>query len=146
MNIRKAVLADKDFVVSANNNVNNLSGISSISKLDENFEKDILSENPKAYCYIVEQSNRQIGMFLYAYTYWANKGQGVYLSNVYVAPENRKQGVLKNILNFLENLDDVNFITMLVGNDNENMTNVITHYGAENIHMDTFYLKSGGYK
>lgn len=141
MNIRNATIEDKDFVVSSNDYVNQISGIKTQSQLSVNFEKDILSENPKAFCLIVEENKEQIAFCLYSYLYWANKGQGVYLSNVFVKPEHRKKGVLKEILSYIKNLDNVNFITMLVGNENESMQKTIMSYGAEDIDMKTFYLR-----
>lgn len=141
MVIRKATIKDKDFVISSNDFVNQVSGIKTQSQLSFNFENDILSDNPKAYCLIVEENRTQIAFCLYSSVYWANKGQGVYLSNVFVTPEHRKKGILKEILSYIKNLDNVNFITMLVGNENENMQKTIQNYGAEDIDMKTFYLK-----
>lgn len=141
MNIRNATIEDKDFVVSSNDYVNQISGIKTQSQLSVNFEKDILSDNPKGFCLIVEENKEQIAFCLYSYLYWANKGQGVYLSNVFVKPEHRKKGILKEILSYIKNLDNVNFITMLVGGENESMQKTIMSYGAEDIDMKTFYLK-----
>ena len=141
MNIRNATIDDKEFVLSSNDYVNQISGIKTKSQLSINFEKDILSDKPKAFCLIVEENKEQIAFFLYSYVYWANKGQGVYLSNVFVKTEHRKKGILKEILSYIKNLDNVNFITMLVGNENESMQKTITTYGAEDIDMKTFYLK-----
>ena len=100
---------------------------------DENLRNFVLN--------IYEENKEQIAFCLYSYVYWANKGQGVYLSNVFVKPEHRKKGILKEILSYIKNLDNVNFITMLVGNENESMQKTITTYGAEDIDMKTFYLK-----
>ena len=141
MIIRNATIKDKDFVVSSNDNVNQVSGIKTQSRLTMNFEKDFLSDNPKAFCLIVEENKEQIAYCLYSYVYWANKGQGVYLSNVFVKPEHRKKGVLREILSHIKKLNDVNFITMLVGNENDGMQKTIANYGAEDIDMKTFYLK-----
>ena len=141
MIIRNATIKDKDFVVSSNDNVNQASGIKTQSRLTMNFEKDFLSDNPKAFCLIVEENKEQIAYCLYSYVYWANKGQGVYLSNVFVKPEHRKKGVLREILSHIKKLNDVNFITMLVGNENDSMQKTIVNYGAEDIDMKTFYLK-----
>lgn len=141
MNIRNANIEDKDFVIYSNDYVNQVSGIKTQSQLSINFEKDILSDNPKAFCLIAEENKEQIAFCLYSYVYWANKGQGVYLSNVFVKPEHRNKGVFRKILSHIKNLNDVNFITMLVGNENESMQKTISNYGAEDIDMKTFYLK-----
>lgn len=45
--IRKVTIDDKEFVVSSNDYVNQVSGIKTQSQLADNFEKDILSDNPK---------------------------------------------------------------------------------------------------
>ena len=141
MIIRNATVNDKEFVISSNDYVNQVSGIKTQSQLSVNFENDILSDNPKAFCLIVEENKEQIAFCLYSYVYWANKGQGVYLSNVFVKPEHRNKGILKEILSHIKHLNNVNFITMLVGNENESMQKTIANYGAEDIDMKTFYLK-----
>ena len=141
MKVRNATIEDMDFVVSSNDYVNQVSGIKTQSQLSINFEKDILCEYPKAFCLIVEENKEQIAFCLYSYVYWANKGQGAYLSNVFVKPEHRKKGILKEILLYIKSLNNVNFITMLVGNENGSMQKTISTYGAEDIDMKTFYLK-----
>ena len=116
LKFRKATKEDKAFIVDANNSINKLSGVKNKSRLSENFEKDFLENNPKAFCLIVEDENEKIAFCIYSHTYWATQGSGVYLSNVYVEPKHRRKGVLKAIINHLKNMDDVNFITMLLGN------------------------------
>lgn len=142
MIIRNATIRDKEFVVLSNDYVNQISGINTQSQLSFNFEKDILGDMPKAFCLIAEENNEQIAFCLYSYVYWANKGQGVYLANVFVKHEHRNKGVLKELLSSIKKLDNVNFITMLIGNENESMQKIVQHYGFEDIDMKTFYCKN----
>lgn len=141
--IRKARKEDKQFIVDANMKVNIVSGLKAESKLEVNFERDALSKNPKIKCFVIEENKKLIGFFGYSYTYWLNKGQGVYLSNVYIDPEYRHRGILREVLEFIKtNEKDVNFITGLVGNENPIMQNAFVKYGAEDIDMKTYYLKT----
>lgn len=141
--IRKARKEDKQFIVDANMKVNIVSGLKAESKLEVNFERDALSKNPKIKCFVIEENKKLIGFFGYCYTYWLNKGQGVYLSNVYIDPEYRHRGILREVLEFIKtNEKDINFITGLVGNENPIMQNAFVKYGAEDIDMKTYYMKT----
>ena len=141
MKIRKAKIEDKNFVINANDRVNQVSGITSKSKLSENFEKDFFGRNPKAYCIIAEEKGKQIGFLLYSYVYWANKGRGLYLSNAFVDPDYRGKGVLNKLMGYVKKTRGVSFSTMIVGNENKNIQEILSHYGAEDIEMKTYYLK-----
>ena len=141
MIIRNATINDKDYIVSRNDIINGFSGISSKSKISLNFENDFFGEKPKAYALIVEENEQVIAYAIYSFIYWSTQGQGVYLSNVYVEEGYRRKGVLKLILENLKNLENINFITMLIGDENLSMQKTISDYGAKEIKMKTFYLK-----
>ena len=73
-------------------------------------------------CIIAEENNEVVGFVLYSYIYWANCGRGIYLSQAYVKEDYRKKGILKLLLNELEEKErNCNFITDYVGNENEVM-------------------------
>lgn len=141
MIIRNATKNDKDYIVSRNDIVNGVSGISSKGKLSLNFEKDFFGENPKAHALVVEENGEIIAYAIYSFIYWSTQGQGAYLSNVYVEEHYRKKGVFKAILEKLKSFEDINFITMLIGDENESMQKTISNYGAKDVKMKMFYLK-----
>ena len=57
MLIRPATIKDKPFVISSNNEINQVSGLTAKSQLSYNYEEDILNQNPKAFCLIAEENN-----------------------------------------------------------------------------------------
>lgn len=142
MNIRKAKRKDKVFILDANVKVNLASGLSADSSLSKNFEKDLFGRNKKFKCFIIEEEGKPVAFFGYAYTYWLNKGQGVYLSNIYVTSEYRRHGLLKEAINFIKvNEKDVSFITVLVGDENQVMQKAIAKCGGADVDMKTYYIK-----
>ena len=142
MNIsfRKAELKDKEFILNANKEINILSGLND-STLDSNIDKDLFEDN---ICKVIiaEVDNNVVGFVLYSYIYWANCGKGVYLSQVYVKKEYRKQGILKALLDELESREkDCNFITNLIGNENEVMMQSFEKLNFKSSDLIIYYRK-----
>lgn len=140
MNIsfRNAKVEDKDFILNANKEINILSGLND-STLDNNIDKDLF-ENKICKVIIAEISNNSVGFILYSYIYWANRGKGIYISQAYVKSEYRKQGILKMLLNELEEREkDCNFITNLVGNENEVMMKSLQKLNFKSSDLITYY-------
>ena len=141
MLIENAKKEDKDFIIFANKEINIASGLKE-TFINENIDKDILCDNPKCECLIVRDNNEQVAMCLYSKIYWANQGQGVYLSQVYVKPEYRKQGIFKMIINnILDNDSSIKFITCLVGNENEDMQASMNKTGWKTADLKSYYFK-----
>ena len=77
---------------------------------------------------------------MYSYVYWANCGKGIYLSQAYIKSEFRGQGVFKELLKELERTEkECNFITDLVGVDNEVMKNTLNKIKFETSNLITYY-------
>ena len=142
MNIkfRNAELNDKEFIINANREINILSGLND-STFDNNIDKDLF-EDKICKVIIAEVDNNVAGFVLYSYIYWANCGKGIYLSQAYVKCEYRKQGILKMLLHELELREkECNFITNLVGTENEVMINSLNKLGFKSSDLVTFYRK-----
>ena len=142
MNIsfREAELKDKQFILDANKEINVLSGLDD-STFDNNIDKDLFEEN-RCKVIIVEVDNNVAGFVLYSYIYWANCGNGIYLSQAYVKSEYRKQGVLKELLQELESREkECKFITNLVGNENEVMREALNKLSFNSCDLITYYRK-----
>lgn len=142
MNIkfREAELNDKEFILNANKEINILSGLND-STFDSNIDNDLFKEKI-CKAIIAEVDNNVAGFVLYSYIYWANCGKGIYLSQAYVKSEYRKQGILKMLLKELESIEkDCNFITNLVGTENEVMINSLNKLGFKSSDLITFYRK-----
>ncbi len=141
MEIREANILDKDFIVKGNQEICNISGVKKPSKLAENFEKDLFCENPKFNCFVLEENNEQIAFCLYSFVYWADTGLGIYISNIYVAPEHRRKGCVSIIFNYLkEKHPDALFFTALVGKQNYAMQSAFNKIKAVYENMITYSI------
>lgn len=140
MNIsfRNAKIEDKDFILDANKEINILSGLND-STFNHNIDKDLF-EDKICKVIIAEVNNNVAGFVLYSYIYWANCGKGIYLSQAYVKGEYRKQGILKMLLQELEEQEkECKFITNLVGNENEVMMKSLQKLNFESSDLITYY-------
>lgn len=140
INFRSAELKDKEFILNANREINILSGLND-STFDNNIDKDLF-EDKICKVIIAEIDNSVAGFVLYSYIYWANCGKGIYLSQAYVKNEYRKQGILKMLLEELELREpECNFITNLVGNENEVMMKSLNRLNFKSSDLITYYRK-----
>ena len=138
MTFRNAELKDKEFILNANKEINILSGLKD-STFEERIDNDLF-EDKICKSIIAEIDGKTAGMILYSYVYWANCGKGIYLSQAYVKSEYRGQGVYKKLLKEVEkNENDCNFITDLVGVDNEVMQNTLNKLKFESSDLITYY-------
>lgn len=138
INFREVELKDKEFILNANKEINILSGLND-STFENNIDKDLF-EDKICKVIIAENDNDTIGFVLYSYIYWANCGKGIYLSQVYVKEKYRKKGIFKMLLYELKSKEkDCNFITNLVGNENEVMLNSMNKLGFKSSDLITFY-------
>ncbi len=138
INFRNAEVDDKEFILNANKEINILSGLND-STFDSNIDKDLFKEKT-CKAIIAEVDNNAAGFVLYSYIYWANCGKGIYLSQAYVKSEYRKQGIIKMLLHELESREkECNFITNLVGTENEVMINSLNKLGFKSSDLITYY-------
>ena len=143
MNItfRDVELRDKEFILKANKEINDLSGLDD-STFDKNIDKDLF-EDKTCKVIVAEIDNNIEGFVLYSYIYWANCGKGIYLSQAYVGSEYRKQGILKRLLQELETREkECNFITNLVGAENEVMMKSLNKLNFKSSDLITYYRKT----
>lgn len=138
MIFRNAELKDKEFILNANKEMNILSGLND-STFETRIDKDLF-EDKICKSIIAEIDGKTVGMILYSYVYWANCGKGIYLSQAYVTNEYRGQGIYKQLLKELERTEnDCNFITDLVGVENEVMKNTLNKLNFETSDLITYY-------
>lgn len=135
---RDAEIKDREFILNANREINELSGLNDSSF--ENRIDDDLFKNKVFKSIVVEINNDLVGFVLYSYVYWANCGKGIYLSQAYVKSEYRGQGIYKNLIKELEKKEnDCNFITDLVGTNNVVMKNVLDKLEFKSSNLVTYY-------
>lgn len=138
MNFREAQPKDREFILNANKEINVLSGLND-STLDKRIDEDLFN-NKVCKSIIAEIDDEVVGMILYSYIYWANCGKGIYISQAYVKKEARGQGIYKDMLKFLEEKEPgCNFITDLVGPENERMQQAMERLEFEFSELITYY-------
>ncbi len=138
MIFRKAELKDREFILNVNEEINLLSGLND-STFEARIDKDLF-EDKICKSIIAEIDGKIVGMILYSYAYWANCGKGIYLSQAYVRSEFRGKGLFKTLLKELEKIEkECNFITNLVGVENDVMKNTLNKLEFETSDLITYY-------
>lgn len=138
MKFRDAELKDKEFILNANKEINVLSGLND-STFERRIDKDLF-EDKICKSIIAEIDGKIAGMILYSYVYWANCGKGIYLSQAYVKSEYRGQGIYKKLLLELEKREnECNFITDLVGTENDVMQKTLNKLKFKSSDLITYY-------
>lgn len=138
MIFREAEIKDKKFILNANREINVLSGLND-STFEKRIDKDLF-ENKLCKSIVAEIDSEIVGFVLYSYVYWANCGKGIYLSQAYVKSEFRGQGIYKRLLTELEIKEsECNFITDLVGTENEIMKKALNKLNFESSNLITYY-------
>lgn len=135
---REAELKDKDFIINAHEEINNLSGLND-SSFKKRIDKDLFKD--KIFKSIIAEINGNIvGMILYSYVYWANCGRGIYLSQAYVKSEYRGKGIYKQLIKELEKKEDeCNFITGLIWPENKIMKITLEKMNFKTSELNTYY-------
>jgi GNAT superfamily N-acetyltransferase len=138
MTFRNAELKDKEFILNAHKEINILSDLKD-STFENRIDKELF-EDKICKIIIAELDDKRVGFVLYSYIYWANCGKGIYLSQAYVRSEYRGQGIFRKLLKELENCEnDCNFITNLVGLENEGMKNTLNRLDFSTSDLTTYY-------
>ncbi len=138
--ITKAKQEDKDFIIKANNEINVASNLHDTT-LSNNIDNDLFGKNKKCFCLIAKENNRYVGMCLYSNIYWANLGQGIYLSQVYIEPIYRQMGFLKMFIDEIKDRNsEAKFITCLVGEENDRMAKSFDKIGGKKLDLGAYYI------
>ena len=81
-------------------------------------------------------------MILYSYFYWASDGQVLWISQMFVEPEYRKQGNFFKILAKLrEENEEVEIVSCATGNENKRMQKILKYYNGHEMSNLKFYYK-----
>lgn len=139
LNIRKASEIDKDFIIYANKMIDEESYIEN-SSLKNNIERDLF-QHERCVCLIAECEGERAGMMLFSKVYWADRGEGVYISQIYVEPKFRGRGVMKRLLKeAFAFFKETQFVTCLVSRKNKNMLLCMNKMGFEDENMASFAI------
>ena len=126
----------KEFIIHANNIINN------VNDIEQNIDKDYFCDNPKFHCLVAELDNRPVGMILYSYFYWANDGEVLWISQMFVEEEYRKYGVFFKLIEKLrEENKNIKIVSCATGDENKRMQRILKYYGANEINLKFYYKK-----
>ena len=135
--IKRAGLCDKDFVLYANKEIDRVSYIEK-STLKDNVCEDVL-QGDKGVCLIAKCKGIYAGMILFSKVYWADRGLGIYVSQVFVEKEFRRNNVFKMLLlKAQEFYPNIKFVTFLVSKKNLTMLKCAQKMGCEDEDMVCF--------
>lgn len=130
---------DEKYILHANKEIDIVSDISS-SKLSKNLVEDVL-HNQKAICLISKVGDENAGMIMFSKVYWADRGEGIYISQVFVEEKFRKQGIMKMMFKqAFDYFDDTKFVTCLVGANNKIMQDCVRKLNFEFEDMRSYVI------
>lgn len=135
--IKEATENDREFIIWANKKIDEASFIE-VSKLENNIDEDLFQKQ-KCVCLIAKIDERYAGMILFSPVYWADRGEGIYVSQVFVEEEFRCMGVMKTLFKCAINyFKDTKFMTCLVSEKNLSMLGCMGRLGYEDEGMISF--------
>ena len=142
INVIKAERKHKDFLVYSNNVINNVSDMKNTNLFAENLEKDYFNDNPKFTCLVAEIDDIPVGMILYSKFYWANDGEVLWISQMYVDEKYRNKGVFFEIIRKVREIEpDIKLVSCGVGLENKKMQRILKFYDAHEINLKFYYKK-----
>ena len=140
--VLKANKKHKEFIIHANNIINNVNDTEQTNGLEENIDKDYFYDNPKFHCLVAEIDNKPVGMILYSYFYWANDGEVLWISQMFIEEEYRKYGVFFKLIEKLrEENKDIQIVSCATGDENKKMQKILKYYGSNEINLKFYYKK-----
>lgn len=138
----KAERKHKDFLVHSNNVINDVSDMNNTNLFANNLEKDYFIENPKFTCLVAEIDDIPVGMILYSKFYWANDGEVLWISQMYVDEKYRNKGVFFEIIRKVREIEsDIKLVSCGVGLENKKMQRILKFYDAHEINLNFYYKK-----
>lgn len=142
INILHARKNHKEFLIYANKVIDNVNNMEETRGLEINIDKDYFCSNPKFKCLVAEVNNKPVGMILYSYFYWASDGQILWISQMFVEKEYRKQGIFFKLISKLrEENKDIKIVSCATGNNNVKMQKILKYYGGHEMNNLKFYYK-----
>ena len=140
--VLKATKKHKEFIIHANDIINNVNDTEKTNILEKNIDKDYFCDKPKFQCLVAEIDNNPVGMILYSYFYWANDGQVLWISQMFVEEEYRKYGVFFKLIEKLkEENKEIKIVSCATGNENIRMQKILKYYKAHEINLKFYYKK-----
>lgn len=132
----------KEFLIYSNKVIDQVNDMNETNGLQLNIDKDYFCEKPKFQCLVAEVDNKPVGMILYSYFYWASDGQVLWISQMFIEPEYRKNGIFFKLISKLrEENKDIKIISCATGEGNDRMKKILKYYGGVEMKNLKFYYK-----
>lgn len=132
----------KEFIIHANNVINDVNDTQQTNGLEQNIDKDYFCDKPKFHCLVAEIDNKPVGMILYSYFYWANDGEVLWISQMFVEEKYRKCGVFFKLIEKLrEENTHIKIVSCATGDGNKRMQKILKYYNAHEINLKFYYKK-----
>lgn len=132
----------KDFIIYANEVINNVNNTNQTNGLSTNIDKDYFSGKPKFDCLVAEVDGVPAGMILYSKFYWANDGEVLWISQMFVEEKYRKCGVFFELIRKLRKINkEIKIVSCATGDENKRMQRILKYYGAKEINLKFYYKK-----
>tara|TARA_Y100001960_G_C14779281_1_gene885417 strand:+ start:143 stop:595 length:453 start_codon:yes stop_codon:yes gene_type:complete len=109
INFRKANKNDIEFIIDCFIKIKEDAGFKKIEPISKSrIINDLLLDNPKAVCLIVENEGDSIGVVLYSTLYYVDTGQIMNVNQFYLKECYRGKGLFNNILKELNSISKQN--------------------------------------
>ncbi len=139
--IVKGNKSHREFLIKANLIIHNISQQSYESEFAKRLDADYFCSKPKFNCLVAECDNNAVGLILYSKMYWADDGEVLWVSQMYVDESYRKYGVALKLYSALKNFNpDANILSCATGKGNVKMNRILKGLGFNIIDMN-FYAK-----
>ena len=132
----------KDFILYANRCINNVNDTEQTEGLAKNIDKDLFCDKPKFECLIAEHDGIPVGMILYSYFYWANDGEVLWISQMFVEEKYRSKGIFFKLIEELRKENkEIKIVSCATGDENKRMQKILKYYGGHEINLKFYYKK-----
>lgn len=132
----------KDFIINANKEINQTNNTQLSTHLEEWIETDLYTDFPKFKCLVAEINGKPVGMILYSFLYWANDGEVLWISEMFVEKDYRKNGVFFRLIQKLRDENpNIHIVSCATGKDNTRIQRIIEYYGAKSMDLKFYYIK-----
>ena len=140
--VLQALSKHKEFILYANRCINNVNETTQTEGLAKNIDNDLFCERPKFKCLIAEYDGIPVGMILYSYFYWANDGEVLWISQMFVDENYRSKGVFFKLIEKLrEENEEIKIVSCATGDENKRMQKILKYYGGHEINLKFYYKK-----
>ena len=139
----KVVKASKkhiSFLIESNRIIHNISEQTYESGFAKRLKNDYFKKK-KFYCLVAEVNKKPVGMLLYSKMYWADDGEVLWVSQMYVDKGYRKLGIAQYLYSSIKKFNsDAKVISCATAKSNDTINKVLSGLGFKIVDMN-FYAK-----